>query len=122
MHNKDLIRFLVRWLWPRTPGKWVTESRPLQDISRIRVAGSVLVYFKCEEAVELTVSGRASVVAAVKTYYEGDTLVVETEAADAESSGDRGPAMVVLRLPIAPDVEVQGLTAVDGEPRQTWTF
>ena len=78
----------------------------------MRVGGSVLVDFKCEEAVALTVSGKASGVATLKTYYEDDTLVLETEATDAKSRRDRGPLRVVLRLPTAPDVEVQGAATV----------
>lgn len=57
------------------------ESRPLQVTRKIKVRGAVDIEFRRSDTPRCVVAGAdADTVAAIKTYYQGDTLVIERVA------------------------------------------
>lgn len=124
--------------WDRTEN-YVKEERPLQPIRKIVVKGSVDVVFRRFDKPTLIVAGEnADAVAAVKTYFKGDKLVIEREGitisggiagrmvfhgsigslvmGDIVNGKPMGPsfsftqarAVVGIALPEAPAIKIQG--------------
>ncbi len=122
--------------WDRTEN-YVKEERPLQPIRKIVVKGSVDVVFRRYDKPTLIVAGEnADAVAAVKTYFKGDKLVIEREgiaisggvagrmifhgSVDSFVIGDivngkpmgmcinQGKVVVGIALPEAPAIKIKG--------------
>jgi len=70
----------------------VRESRPLQATRKISVRGGVDIVFRRSDTPRCVVAGgTADTVAAIKTYYQGGTLMIEREGAVISVHGGGGP-------------------------------
>lgn len=70
------------------PASYITENRPLQQISKLAVNGAVDVVFRRSSTPTFYVAGEtAEAVASVKTHYEGDRLIIEREGSTFNFSG-----------------------------------
>jgi len=84
--------------WDRAEN-YIKEDRPIQPTRKIIVKGSVDVVFRRFDQPQLVVAGEtAEAVAAVKTYYKGDKLVIEQEGINLSMSVNRGHYTVQMNF------------------------